>query len=90
MSGSIKLKKPEILAISDTEIRKKPGRREYIRGMFTVRGGVLHVASTGSQGSGILRSMSMANCLIVMPETSYGCAAGDTVTIQLIHHEEID
>jgi molybdopterin molybdotransferase len=90
MSGSLKLRKPELNAISDSDIRKKPGRREYIRGQFSIRKGEVHVISTGSQGSGILRSMSMANCLIIMPEASAGCMAGETVTIQLIHHEEID
>lgn len=90
MSGSLKLRKPELNAISDSDIRKKPGRREYLRGQFSIRHGELHVISTGSQGSGILRSMSKANCLIVMPEASAGCTAGATVTIQLIHHEEID
>jgi molybdopterin molybdotransferase len=90
MSGALTLKKPEIHAISDTAISKKPGRREYIRGIFSIHEGAVHVISTGSQGSGILRSMSMANCLIVMPEDSPGCRSGDKVTIQLIQHEEIN
>jgi len=90
MSGATKLNKPELNAIIDSEIRKKPGRKEFIRGLYSIRSGVLHVNSTGSQGSGILRSMSIANCLIILPETSIGTKAGDTVTIQLINHEEID
>ena len=90
MSGSVKLRKPELQAISDSDIPKKPGRKEFLRGMFSIKDGVMHVGSTGSQGSGILRSMSIANCLIIMPEASAGCIAGDRVTIQLIYHEEID
>lgn len=90
MSGASKLRKPELNAIIDSEIRKKPGRMEFIRGIYSIKNGVPHVVSTGSQGSGILRSMSIANCLIVMSEESSGCKAGDTGTIQLINHEEID
>lgn len=90
MSGASKLNKPELNAIVDSEIRKKPGRREFIRGTLSIKNGVPHVISTGSQGSGILRSMSMANCLILLLEDSSGCKQGDTVTIQLINHEEID
>ena len=90
MSGASKLRKPELNSILDSEIRKKPGRKEFIRGIYSIINGVLHVSSTGSQGSGILRSMSIANCLILLPEASSGCKVGDTVTIQLINHEEID
>ena len=90
MSGASKLSKPALNAIIDSEIRKKPGRREFLRGLFSIKNGIPHVLSTGSQGSGILRSMSIANCLIILPEDSSGCQVGDTVSIQLINHEEVD
>jgi len=89
MSGAGKLNKPEVYAIADDGIRKKAGRMEFLRGYFSVRGGEIHVTTTGPQGSGILRSMSEANCLIVLPEDSEGFQKGDRVTIQLIHHEEV-
>lgn len=90
MSGAKDVKKPELYAMLDNAIHKIPGRREFIRGIFYSKSGELHVTTTGPQGSGLLRSMSMANCLIVMPEESEGCRAGDRVIIQLIHHEEIE
>jgi molybdopterin molybdotransferase len=90
MSGAVKLNKPMLGAIADNRIPKKPGRREFLRGYFSVIDGILHVATTGPQGSGILRSMSDANCLIVMAEESDGCQPGDRVMIQLIQHEEIN
>jgi molybdopterin molybdotransferase len=89
MSGAERLKKPEVYAVADDNIRKKAGRMEFLRGYFFLRDGEIHVATTGPQGSGILRSMSEANCLIVMPENSEGFVKGDRVIIQLIYHEEV-
>ncbi|HOT43319.1 MAG TPA: molybdopterin molybdotransferase MoeA [Spirochaetota bacterium] len=88
MSGARYLKKPELLAISDDDLNKKAGRREFLRGFFSIVDGMVHVTTTGPQGSGILRSMSEANCLIVLGEDSTGCRKGDRVLIQLINHEE--
>ncbi len=88
MSGARDLNKPEILAIVDNDIHKKKGRMEFLRGFFSIIDGIVHVSTTGPQGSGILRSMSEANCLIVMREDSEGCKKGERVLIQLINHEE--
>jgi molybdopterin molybdotransferase len=65
-------------------IRKKPGRTEYQRGVLS-RGedGVPQVRITGSQGSGILRSMSEANCMVVLHDEQGGVAAGDMVDVLL-------
>jgi molybdopterin molybdotransferase len=52
---------------SAATLRKKPGRTEYQRARIVrARDGVLEARITGSQGSGVLRSMSEANCLIVL------------------------
>lgn len=88
MSGARYLKKPEMLAIADNDLNKKPGRKEFLRGFFSIVDGMVHVSTTGPQGSGILRSMSEANCLIVLGEESTGCRKGERVPIQLINHEE--
>ncbi len=39
--------------------------------------------TTGDQGSGILSSMSQANCFIVLPTDTGNVAAGETVDVQL-------
>ena len=41
------------------------------------------VKKTGSQGSGILRSMSDANCFIVLPLNSNDIKPGDLVDVQI-------
>ena len=73
---------PLLRARSSAAIRKKPGRTEYQRGILT-RGadGEPEVRITGSQGSGILRSMSEANCMVVLNDEQGNVAAGDTVDI---------
>ncbi len=89
MSGASKLKKPEIPAIAENDIGTRPGRKEYIRGNYFIKNNQIYVTTTGPQGSGILRSMSQADCLILLPEESAGVRAGEHVMIQLIHHREI-
>ncbi|PLX76218.1 MAG: molybdopterin molybdenumtransferase MoeA [Azoarcus sp.] len=66
---------------SDT-IRKQPGRCEYIRGRLSRANGQISVAQAGAQGSGILRSMSEADCFIVLPEDCAGVQPGDRVLVQ--------
>jgi len=71
-----------VRARSAGAIRKKPGRTEYQRGVLS-RGedGRPQVAITGSQGSGILRSMSEANCMVVLHDEQGNVAAGDEVDV---------
>ncbi|HEX9172639.1 MAG TPA: gephyrin-like molybdotransferase Glp [Telluria sp.] len=73
-----------VSARSATAIRKKPGRTEYQRGLLS-RGadGAVEVRITGSQGSGILRSMSEANCMVVLHDEQGNVAAGDAVDVLL-------
>jgi molybdopterin molybdotransferase len=69
-------------AASAQAIRKKPGRTEYQRGIVSRAGdGSWQVAITGSQGSGILRSMSEANGLVVLHHAQGSVAAGELVDV---------
>lgn len=75
---------PLVRATSKTMIRKRPGRTEYQRGILSIgNDGNLQVAITGSQGSGILRSMSEANCMVVLAHEQANVAAGDHVDVML-------
>ena len=89
MMGAERIKKPVVSAILREDIRKKPDRTNFIRGIFTVEDGEFYVTTTGLQGSGILSSMSVANCLIIIPQGIASVDAGDRVSIQLIYHEEL-
>ena len=67
-----------------TPITKRPGRMEFQRGFYNNRNGELSVKSTPHQGSGVLSSMSKANCLIVLDMDQKSIKVGDYVNIQLM------
>jgi molybdopterin molybdotransferase len=68
-----------------TPIRKAPGRTEFQRGILAADGhGGWTVRTTRDQGSGILSSMSEANCFVVLPTDVGNCAPGDLVDVQLL------
>lgn len=75
--------RPLLEAECTAPIRKQPGRREFIRASLQRGGDGWKVAPTGAQGSGVLRSMSEANCFIVLPESSADVAPGSAVQVQL-------
>ncbi len=69
-------------ARSTEALRKKPGRTEYQRGIVSrAPDGGLQVRTTGSQGSGVLRSMVEANGLIVLHHDQGNVAVGDEVDV---------
>ena len=66
-------------------IKKLPGRTEFQRAILAADGGGgWTVRTTGDQGSGILSSMSRANCFVVLPSATGNCAVGDLVDVQLL------
>ena len=84
MMGASNAPLPLLRAASATDIRKKPGRTEYQRGILsTDSDGNPVVRITGSQGSGVLRSMSEANCMVVLQHEQGGVRAGELVDVVL-------
>jgi molybdopterin molybdotransferase len=82
MSGATAEPLPMLRAACTAAIRKKPGRTEYQRGIVSRSAdGGWQVAITGSQGSGILRSMSVANGLVVLHHAQGDVAAGELVDV---------
>ncbi len=65
-------------------VRKAPGRTEFQRGMLATSPGGYEVSPTGAQGSGILSSMSRANCFIVLPVHAGDLPAGEMVDVQIL------
>ena len=65
-------------------ITKRPGRMEFQRGFYNSHNGELSVKPTPHQGSGILSSMSKANCLIVLDMDQKSIKVDDYVNIQLM------
>ena len=75
-----------LLKVTCTEpIRKLTGRTEFQRGILSSNpSGIWQVRPTGNQGSGILRSMSEANCFIVLDEAVGNLPAGAEVQVQVM------
>ncbi|QJR11603.1 Molybdopterin molybdenumtransferase [Usitatibacter rugosus] len=76
---------PSFKAVCTLKLKKAPGRTEFQRGILT-RGadGSWTVRPTGEQGSGILKSMSDANCFIILGDDVGNVEAGSTVDVQLL------
>ena len=82
MMGATAAAPPLLKARSLEPIRKKPGRTEYQRGwVSTAADGSLQVKTTGSQGSGVLRSMAEANGLMLLHHAQGNVAVGDEVDV---------
>ncbi len=68
-----------------SSLKKAPGRTEFQRGILSRDdAGNLSVRVTGEQGSGILRSMSEANCFIILPTEQGSVTPGTLVEVQLM------
>ncbi len=81
MSGRTKLKRPRATARLLADIEKPRGLRFFARGIHDSAAGT--VTTTGPQGSGILSSMALANCLVELPEGAERVRAGAEVTVIL-------
>ncbi len=82
MSGATPQPMPLLRAVSTEALRKKPGRTEFQRGTVTAMAdGRWQVQITGAQGSGILRSMSQANGMVVLHHGQGHVAAGELVDV---------
>jgi len=76
---------PTLKAMCTSAIKKVPGRTEFQRGILSQGSdGAWSVRVTGDQGSGILSSMSQANCFIVLPDTQGNTPAGAPVDVQIL------
>ena len=74
---------PTFSATCTGRLRKAPGRTEFQRGVLArAADGVLTVKPTGEQGSGILKSMSEANCFIILSEATGNVEPGTVVQVQ--------
>ncbi|PNI01341.1 molybdopterin molybdotransferase [Vibrio diazotrophicus] len=86
LGGHSQWKAPEsIPAITRTAFKKGPGRTDFQRGIYTIENGQFVVETTGNQSSGAFRSMSLANCFVVLERERGSVEVGETVNIQLFN-----
>ena len=67
---------PTVKATLVNKIKKMPGRTEFQRGVLTLGANGCEVRTTGDQGSGILSSMTQANCFVVLATEVGGVEPG--------------
>lgn len=79
---------PNLPAVATTVFKKSPGRTDYQRGIYCLNAqGQLEVSTTGNQSSGAFRSMSIANCFVVLEQERGRVEVGETVNIQMFRPE---
>ena len=80
---------PRARVIAGEDFPGASGRRHFMRGIIRKRSidGCYEVFMTGPQGSGILRSMVLGNCLIVLAEHSSIVKKGESVEVELLDYD---
>jgi len=75
---------PTFKARLTNRVKKLPGRTEFQRGILSAAPDGYEVRTTGDQGSGILSSMTQANCFVVLPTEVGNVEPGAMVDVQML------
>jgi len=84
MAGHRNIFRGTIRAALRQTIKKNTGLTYFLRGIINEEDGRYTVRTTGEQGSGILKSMVLANCFIILPEEISVANEGDEVIVQVL------
>jgi molybdopterin molybdotransferase len=84
MLGKSGWERPVMRAIAEERIDNYDSRRVYARALLTERDGRRYVSLTGSQSSGVLTSMALANALAMVPEDVVAIEPGEEVDCLLL------
>ena len=88
MMGKRRWAKPSITAILEESIENRDGRRVFARVVVRTREGKYYASLTGPQGSGVLTSMTKANGLAIIPETTEEVKPGTIVEVMMLDWED--
>ncbi|MCJ7828527.1 MAG: molybdopterin molybdotransferase MoeA [Dehalococcoidia bacterium] len=89
MMGRSNLVKSNITAVMEDSVGNKDGRRIFARVVVTRRDGKYFAHITGPQGSGILSSMTKANGLAIIPESTKEVKPGAPVEVMMLDWDEV-
>ncbi|MDP3730388.1 MAG: molybdopterin molybdotransferase MoeA [Candidatus Omnitrophota bacterium] len=84
MEGADDFSAKNVDAVLEEGITKRRGLRYFVRAITRWDDGVYFTRTTGPQGSGILKSMALANSLIVLPEEEENVDKGVRVTVRFL------
>ncbi len=91
MMGKKNINKPTVEVVVEDSVKNDSGRRLYNRAIVARRNGHYQASLTGPQGSGILKSMALANALVLIPEEKKMVQKGETVqALMLDWNEEVN
>lgn len=89
MSGLTRLHLPTAAATAQERIHTAPGLTEFVRCTVEGEPGAYRVRATGSQSSGVLRSLSLGQGLIVAPPAVTTIEPGSAVRVILLHNDAV-
>ncbi|MAE93761.1 MAG: molybdopterin molybdenumtransferase MoeA [Deltaproteobacteria bacterium] len=87
MAGFGACYRPVLEATLAERLTKKPGRLHFVRVHLKREGREWSATSTGTQSSGVLRSMTLAQGLLVFPAEATELAAGARISVQVLDEE---
>jgi molybdopterin molybdotransferase len=84
MLGRKDVFRPVVTAVIEEDVELRTGRDHFLRGIVTRADGGYRARTTGAQGSGILRSMVLANALLMVGPDVERLERGSAVRAMLI------
>ena len=84
MMGKKNLGKPVVEAIIEDNVKNDDGRRVFARVIVEKKDGQYFARLTGPQGSGILKSMALANGLAIIPEERALVKKGEKLQVMML------
>lgn len=87
LAGHRALFRPRVTAVLGETLEKQPGRLHLVRVRLTREDGRIVATSTGNQSSGVLRSMALAQGLLVFPADASALHAGEAVQVQVLEED---
>jgi molybdopterin molybdotransferase len=87
LAGFPTLFRPTVAATLAETLTKGAGRTHFVRVALARSGSGFHATSTGNQSSGVLRSMVLAQGLLVFPAEATELRAGSTVRVHVLDPE---
>lgn len=87
MMGHRRVIKPYVQATLRGEVRKKPGKVQFLRVRIEVENGMNWAIPAGDQNTGILRTMLRANGIAMLPKDKTVFSQGDEVAVHLLRSD---
>ncbi len=84
MGGRSGVGLPRIKVVCESDIKVSSNLTDFVRVRLERRGETIYAAPTGSQGSGIMTSLSRADALLIGPMKETGLSAGASATALLL------